>query len=323
MTFLWLKSSTAEHCGSFSTDFDALYIRLLFQCLHLYFANKHDGNRVSLSGKHSSMQILLSVTEVLICLFFTWVLCICLFPSLSHHWLSRGYMKTQEQIQPPGSGANLLSHGHGCKTEVTPALQVPQTCYMDKPSWAQSMLLPPLRLMFHFRAAVPALKLHYCTGAWLRRKLRCRGYWACPGWWRKLQSEIRIIKVGFPISFLSQALNKAQPAISWDLVITTVQGTFAGEVLPHFCYKFQNLNKKKKEQKPNHRGMSLGVHSYLILLFIKLSWNRICSAPSNGYFTSYIAFPLNFFGFFFFPVFWFIVFNLCRLFLLNLEYCMP
>lgn len=52
MTFLLLKPNTAEHCGSFSTDFEALYIRVLFQWLHLYFANK-------LSGKHTSMKILL------------------------------------------------------------------------------------------------------------------------------------------------------------------------------------------------------------------------------------------------------------------------
>lgn len=69
MTFLWLKPSTAEHCGSISTDFDALFIRLLFQWLHLHFANKHDGNRVSLSGKHTSMQILLC-HRVQVCLFF-------------------------------------------------------------------------------------------------------------------------------------------------------------------------------------------------------------------------------------------------------------
>lgn len=103
-----------------------------------------------------------SVTGFRFVYFFTWLLCICLFPSLSHHCLSRGYMKPQEQIQPPGSGAHLLSHGHGCKAVITPPLQVPHIFYMEKLSWAQTKLFPPLMLMFHLGAAVPALKLHYC-----------------------------------------------------------------------------------------------------------------------------------------------------------------
>lgn len=55
------------------------------------------------SGKQISMQTLPSITgiQTLICLFFTWVLCTCLFPSLSSHCLNRGYTNHQEQIQPP------------------------------------------------------------------------------------------------------------------------------------------------------------------------------------------------------------------------------
>lgn len=116
MTFLWLKPNTAEHCGSFSTDFHALYIRVLFQWLHLYFANKHDGNRVSLSGKHVSMKILLCHRGSDLFIFY-------MAPRYLPFPLSWQSLIEQRLHEPSGADPapqvvvpHLLSRGQSCKT---------------------------------------------------------------------------------------------------------------------------------------------------------------------------------------------------------------
>lgn len=115
MTFLWLKPNTAEHCGSFSTDFDAVYIRVLFQRLHLYFANKHDGNRVSPSGKHTSMKILFCHRGSDLFIFYMAPLYLP-FPLLLAVTAWAEATRTIRSRPSPQAVVPLLRHHHGCKT---------------------------------------------------------------------------------------------------------------------------------------------------------------------------------------------------------------